>query len=395
MANLITINEPSVDILMGTWTGIELWHASSSDGPFTLLVEIPYVLDQTTYTFNDTEGQQSDWYEVRRYGPGSTFGTFSDVWSVSRAVLGRRSLQNVRRILARALHSLTLVTTTLAGRSDGTSVIAPRLATAVDANRHFHTWVLPVNGLSGGEISRVRDENALNLTSGELMVAPAFSEQIASGVDVEVHRLLPPDDDDGWTGLRTCVNDALRECWTPARLSITGVEGQPSYSLAAYEDWLDTDAVLELRRQALDSTLNAFATGSFDTVRSADSLTLQVSPTLPGADASTLEVFRPADTWIKVGGVWATSTTGLVNDSDEMLLNPDLVVTVALAHAYAALASGPEGSRYDSLAQKARLKANIAKEMQLDHRQRRVGTGLYSSYGAVDPKSFQAMREEW
>jgi hypothetical protein len=93
--------------------------------------------------------------------------------------------------------------------------------------------------------------------------------------------------------------------------------------------------------------------------------------------------------------VWATSTMGLVNDSDEMLLNPDLVVTVALAHAYAALASGPEGSRYDSLAQKARLKANIAKEMQLDHRQRRVGTGLYSSYGAVDPKSFQAMREEW
>jgi hypothetical protein len=87
----------------------------------------------------------------------------------------RRSLQNIRRLLAQSLHSLTLVTTTSAGNASGTSIIATRLANAIDAGRYKHAWVMPVDGTSSGQIRRVRVEDALNLTSGELQVAPAFA----------------------------------------------------------------------------------------------------------------------------------------------------------------------------------------------------------------------------
>lgn len=314
---------------------------------------------------------------------------------VSGTAPARRSLQNFRRLLAQKVNSFSLVTTSSAGNAAGTSIIATRLANSTSENRYKHAWVMAVDGTRAGEVRRVRAEDALNLTTGELTIGPPFSGQILSGVNVEIHRLLPPEDDDGWTGLRTCINDALRELWTPQRVSITGVEGQPSYSLSTYEEWLDPDAVLELRRQALDSTVNPMAGGTFDPVRNADSLTLQVSPTLPNGDASTLEVFRPLDTYIKVGGVWAASTTGLVNDSDEAIVNPDLLRIVALVHVYEALANGPDGSRYETMATKQRLRANVAKQLHLDHRQRRVGTGLYSGYGAVDSKSFDSFRSEW
>jgi hypothetical protein len=304
----------------------------------------------------------------------------------------RRSLRNIRRILARALHSLSVVTTTTAGAAAGTSVVASRLATSVTTSRYRNSWVLPVSGASAGELSRVKAEEALNLTTGELTVSPAFTAQIASGVEVEIHRLLPPIDDDGWTGLRTLINNALRELWVADRVTITGVTGQPSYSLSTYEEWLDPQAVVELRGQALDSTLNPFPMGTFDPVRDADSLTVQVAPTLPGGESHSLEVFRPLDTWIKVGGVWAASTTGFVNDSDECLSNPDLVSTVALAHTYEALASGPDGGRYEEMARRQRRKANLAKLGMLDHRQRRTRSGLMTVGGVYDAKTFDGIR---
>jgi hypothetical protein len=293
----------------------------------------------------------------------------------------RRSLLNLRRLVAQALHSLTVVTTTAAGNPAGTSVISTRLANAVTANRYKHAWVMPVGGTQATVMRRVRAEDALNLTTGELMVAPAFGGQVTSGVDVELHRLLPPDDDDGWTGLRSLINQALGECWITQRLPMVGVNGQPSYSLAAYEEWLDAGAVLEVRGPSLASTLNPTAAGQFTPARDADALSVQVAPTLATGAAATVEVFRPADTYIKTGGVWGTSTTGLVADQDECLLTPDLVVAVTLANAYAALASGPEGARYDALAKQARTAANIQKLMHLDHRQKALGSEITSGNG--------------
>jgi hypothetical protein len=274
-----------------------------------------------------------------------------------------------------------VVSTTSVGNAAGTSIVSRQLRTALNDSRYLHAWVMPADGACAGELGRVTAESALNLTSGELAVVPGFSAPVAAGVQVEISRLLPPDDDDGWIGARACLNRALSELWAPHRLDITGVDAQPSYSLSTYEDWLDPDAVRELYAPAVDATLNPYARGGYDAVRAGGTLSLQVYPTLATGDAALLEVFRPSDTFIKVGGVWGASSVGLVNDTDEHLHHPEVVVTVALAHAYAALASGPDGNRYDALAQRQRLKANVLKLNHLDHRQPATGGGWSSGWG--------------
>ena len=394
MSNTISVQEPQVDTLLPTWTGLELERATSSEGTFSLVTAIPYVAGQTTYTYVDADGIAGSWYRTRRYGPAATYGSYSDAWPVTAirtpvAEGARRSWLHIRRILARALQSLTVATTTADGNADGTSIVARRLATATTASRYKHVWVMPTNGTVAGELARVKLEDALNLSTGELLVSPPFSAQVLDGTTVEIHRLLPPEDDDGWPGLRECANNALRELWVADRVSISGVTGQPSYSLATYEEWLDPAGVLELRQQAVDSTMNMYPSGTFDAVRDAGDLTVQVAPPLPGGETHGLEIFRPLDTYIKTGGVWGNSTSGFVNDSDECLAIPDLVVTVALVHAYEAIASGPDGGRYEDLVRRQRLKANIAKQIHLDHRQRRPSSSLAMLSGGWDPKSFE------
>jgi hypothetical protein len=62
---------------------------------------------------------------------------------------------------------------------------------------------------------------------------------------------------------------------------------------------------------------------------------------------------------------------------------------VALCNAYEALASGPDGGRYDDKARKARMAANMAKLMQLSHKQRQLGSELTTGSGwSGDGKEF-------
>src|SRR5689334_655897 len=85
MSNTLTLDEPLVDSLLPVWTGLEVWHAVGPAGPFTFLGIVPYVAGQTQYTYTDAAGLSTDWYQVRRYGPGPTYGAFSAAWPVSPA----------------------------------------------------------------------------------------------------------------------------------------------------------------------------------------------------------------------------------------------------------------------------------------------------------------------
>lgn len=59
----------------------------------------------------------------------------------------------------------------------------------------------------------------------------------------------------------------------------------------------------------------------------------------------TLEVLRPANTWIKVSGVWTETSPagGMTSDTDEALATVDDVITAGLVEAYRALMSKSSG----------------------------------------------------
>jgi hypothetical protein len=367
VANTISLSEPAVDALMSTWTGIRLERGASSTnlGSFSLVVEIPYVAHQTTYVVTDTSGTASDWYRIARYTP-LVVGDYSPPWPVTPGEItagpgARRSLKSCRRMLGRRLGSLQVTTTTADGLDDGTSLVAAGLANGVDANRYYEWWVMPTDGVSAGLV-RQAGKGALNPTTGQLNIQPGFLARIYQGTEVELHKLLPPDESVGTViGLRECLNLALAECWVPDRSTISWTGGY-SYDLAQLGDWLDPAAVNEVYAQAgVGFPLEPY--GGFNVVGDAASRTLELVGMATGTQP-VIEFTRPADSLIKVGGIWTDGQQGLQNDDDECLLQPTFLVTVALAHAYDALANGTTGKAHDDFQRKAddsRRQANIVK----------------------------------
>lgn len=309
-------------------------------------------------------------------------------------VTARRSLQSLRRALANhpALNSLTLVTTdTVTQAADASTVRSPDLQGGLDPNLYRQDWVMPASGLNAGLIRRP-GTNSLDPTQGTLNVTVAWPNIMEKGAVVEIHDLLPPVGRDKMTGLKDCINMALSECWFPQRLPIVGVAGQPTYDISSYSDWLSPQLVEEVYGPAADPTLLPPAWTGFNARWNAEVLDLDVAPAFNTGDAINVEVMRPANTYIKVGGAWTTSTVGLQNDDDECLLQPELIVEVALAHAFSALAQGTAEARgyWGNQAQAQRRKANLLKRMNLPHPTHRLQHGGGARVSARDFKDFMS-----
>lgn len=394
MANTLQLQEPAVDALIAAgWVGLRLERGvdATNIGSFQLLAQVPYVAHQLNYTYVDTTGAVSDWYRSARYGPGGV-GTFSPPWPVvipptTTAPPARRSLRNMRRMLGRRLQgSVHVVTTTADGTLAGTSLISlSGLANQMDPNRFRQWWIMPTDGVSAGQVRHV-GEQGLNPSSGELSIQPAFTTQIVRGTQVELHRLLPPTEMDGFIGLKECLNLALAECWALDRLQLTGLDNTVTYDLQ-FGDWMDPQAVNEFYGPSQGRGWLDAPWGGWDSRRDGSSILLDTAPGFGAADTMSVQLTRPADTMIKRAGVWCDNQQGFVDDDDECLLQPEFLVQVALAHAYDVLAgvsTGAAAARWAVKADNQRAVANKAKYVGLPHPPERAnhpagGGGFYGS----------------
>ena len=374
--NTIQLTEAVVDTLIGTWTGIRLEKGPNATnlGAFSLVSLIPYVLHQTSYTYFDPAGANSDWYRIARYGPLGLLGPFSPAWPVipdpsTTGEGARRSLKATRRMLARRLGGLQVATTSADGTIGGTSLISANLANQLDANRYRGWWVMPTDGVSAGAI-RTIGETALNPSDGTLTIAPPFVSQIVAGTQVELTKLLPPEELGGMLGLRQAINLALAECWVLDRTAVPGVANQATYDLSAIGDWLDPEAVSEYYGPVLSTGLAVMPWGGFSVRRQGSVVDLDVPPGISTGAAMSVEMTRPGDTLIKIDGVWTDQQQGMQNDTDEHLFQPAFLVEVALCHCWDALSqttTGAAAARYLKLAENQRTKANLAKFRGLPH----------------------------
>jgi hypothetical protein len=373
MSNTIQLSETAVNTLIGTWTGLQLERGVSSTNlaSFQIVAQIPYVVDQTTYTYIDNTGAVTDWYRVVRYGP-TGLGTYSPPWPVTPPITttgdgARRSLKNCRRVLARKLGSIQVATTTDDGDAGGNTLISRGLANQIDANRYKGWWIMPTDGVSAGQV-RIAAENALNPASGQLTVAPPMLSQIVKGTQLELHKLLPPDEGSGpILGLRQALNMALGECWLWDRLPVAGLANTSTYDITALGDWVDPDAIIEAYLPI--TGLPEVPYGGFAARRAGATIDLDIIGLGPGVNLD-MELTRPGDTLMKVGGVWTDNQQGFTSDSDECLFQPGFLTEIALVYCYEALANattGPAATRYLSLAQDRRRNANILKLRSLPH----------------------------
>ena len=399
MANTIILEEPSVNTLMPTWTGLRLQRGPNATniGAFATVADTPYVADVTRYVINDPIGAPSDWYRTARYGPG-VVGAYSPAWPVEGASATtrdgeRRSLKSCRRMLARRLGSLVVATTTADGNDSGTSFVSSTVATVTDPNRYRGWWVMPTDGVSNGDI-RTLGDNALNALTGQIVVILPFTSKIYSGTQVEMHKLLPPEERGGHLGLREALNLALGECWVLDRLSLAGLANTVTYDLSTFGDWMDASAVREVYSSAVAGEY-ALPFGPYLAHNDANLVNLDVTGLGAGGTVN-VELTRPGDTYMKVNGVWTDNQRGFVNDTDESLFQPGPLVEVALAHCYQSLAEisiGPEQARFQGLAVDQRTRVNIMKYRSLPHPPDRIaqrGYGGWNIGGSYDAKSYWA-----
>jgi hypothetical protein len=382
MANTIVLQEPNVDTLIAQgWVGLRLERGVSSTNlaSFQLVEQLPYVAGQVSYTYVDTTGAASDWYRTARYGP-SGLGTYAPPWPVKAPVTtvgdgARRSLKAARRMLARKLGSVQVAITTADGNAEGTTLISRGLATRLDAQRYRQWWVMPTDGVSAGEVRRAA-ENALNPSTGTLTLEPPYLSQIVQGTQIELHKLLPPDESEGDVlGLKQALNLALAECWVLDRVAITGTGSTP-LDLASFGAWLDPEAVHQVYGSPI-SGVPSMPMGGYAVRRDAETIALDIVGIQAGTSLP-VELTRPGDTYMRINGVWTDQQMGFVNDDDESLFQPAFLTDVALVYCYAALANvltGPPSTRYQALAEARRTQVNYMKYRALPHPPEHYGNG--------------------
>jgi hypothetical protein len=157
-----------------------------------------------------------------------------------------------------------------------------------------------------------------------------FAAVLGPGLEWEAHSRLPVTDQDGLEGLHALINRALRSMRITKTVAIPGVTGQFTYDLSA-QSWLTRQAQLggvyspATVTGALRVELPGRNTLRFD---GATPL-LDVQTPVPTGQSFTADFYRPASSYIKVGGTWGDSAFGPVNETDECFVELDRVVLVA------------------------------------------------------------------
>jgi hypothetical protein len=162
------------------------------------------------------------------------------------------------------------------------------------------------------------------------------------------------------TSYRTLANRGLGRLSVVDRVSLAVTDGTESYSLATWADWLD-------RPERLLGVYEPSPTGGRAVAADWRGARLVLNAELPTLELDapftgtlTLEVVRPARTWVAVLGTWA-ERDGLTNDADEVAVQLEDAVCAARVEAYHVLMSrspgrpnGPWSDRYEAALAEAR-----------------------------------------
>jgi hypothetical protein len=257
--------------------------------------------------------------------PGLGLSIVHTGWESAGVYTGTPNLSDARRTIVTS----DLVRMTVSGSSD------------TEARSDFHDaeWVYrPTDGVqrqlaNQGYVGDVEAESvtdlALNTDSvAVLRVVRNFAAALAPNTLLELHT-MPVVDADMQTGLHTFLNRAGRAMWFRKRLSFTA-DGTRRASLAAYP-WLFDESQLigVFDREITTGTDPLPLTGGGELRFDGQVPYLLLGPAVPSGQAFYADVWRPRSSWIKVSGTWADSTLGLVNETDEMYVDLDQLVTVA------------------------------------------------------------------
>lgn len=270
------------------------------------------------------------------YTPTGGAQQFDYVTTSAPAQVGIRSLVYLRRALAERLGGFDLLTTSGVSASNTQLNVQSIIGELDSSDSYEGSWVFLTTGTSAGDQRRIAG-TGIDATSGVITVNRPFTTTPATNTTFEIHTKLPAIRQSLTPGIREIINQVLAGLWTIDRVDFpTSLTEQ----FLLTPDWLvNKGHVLDVYRPSA-SGYRPYKVGEAYTFKyDAESPFMEgVMVTETGWQ---MDVVRPGNTWIKVGGVWQESTSGLVNDTDECLFPPQVVVAIGLYYAYDALSKAP------------------------------------------------------
>lgn len=299
-----------------------------------------YTYDPTSLALSSSLAYTATWTYIDGSGSHSVADTIE-------AADGTRTLQAYRRNVQYRLGRFLVVPTTNIGTAS--ELVIDQLVDSDGATTTYNgVYAYLASGALQGQ-ERAVAGRGFTAATGTFGLNRSFGSVVASGVQVEIAHQLPATSMDGIEGVNASVNWALRRCWFRDRISFTPVAGQKFYSLQPWAHWLTRDLRIgQIYSQALDTLSNPTPwRGGCQLRHDGEIPMLEIGVPFSSTDTIFyLEVLRPGHTWIQSGGAWSESTAGLVSDSDQALVNPDLVTEMALVHALRQLSVSGELDDY-------------------------------------------------
>ena len=275
------------------------------------------------------------------------------------------TLVQYRRDLARRAGMLKEITTgvlysgtyqgTASGADAGRRVISTDLASSdragtgpnMPAGSANYLWLYaPSTGeqrrvLANGYTSRATAASVLTGHSasadayivGYYVVDRAFSSTLSANITVEAINTFPVLTQEQLPGLHWAINEALGVMHWPMKIAITGVSNKLRYDISSTMPWLkQSSQIIRIFSPEDDTDTGPEPMqGQFWLEPDGEKMYLHIPQGVDTGDTFSVQVKRPTNTWIKSSGTWASSTVGLVNETDEALPTVDHLSAVAYA----------------------------------------------------------------
>lgn len=313
------------------------------------------------------------------------------------------TLAESRRDLARRAYALRQLTTgvyysssyqgTASGTDAGRRIISSDLASSnltnqvseLPAQSVNYDWIwVPSTGeqrriVANGYTSRSLASAVLtgqaggadSLIVGYYTVDRAFASTLAANIAVEAIGRFPVLSNERLPGLHWALNEALSVMHWPFKVSVSGVSNQTRYDITSVAPWVkQTGQLIRVFRPQTNSAVGP------DPMRGpawlepdGEKMYLFIPEGVNTGSTFTVQLRRPLDTWIKVAGTWATSTVGMVNETDESLPETDVLTTVAysiLTDRMAKIGPKPQSEEWSKEAASAAEEAKPYLEVQVE-----------------------------
>lgn len=309
----------------------------------------------------------------------------SDVGIVSAAVSANVSgttLLDLAGAIAEELGGYKRFSTT--STATATNVfISTELADSEAPTSRYAGWYAYVRGTSATnphEQQRVKRAGFAG-TTGTFTTAAGYGLAMPSGMQMELHGVMPRISADGLIGIRECINRALRKLWVVDRYHLTGVASQEQYALGALW-WASKDRFIRLLDPPATAGSNAPPSRRrWDIRNDGEQWYLELAEPFSADDDFSLIVERPTNSRLKQSGTWgeqSSPTAGFVSDDDACLGEWNTLFQCGLYECIKALTVQAGGARKgywrERLAEQ-RMVVSAIKLYEMESEDRTLGEG--------------------